>query len=176
MHNKQWCYGVILCGLVHVAAALENDANQTIEIQADSMTLDESKGITHYKGNVQLSQGSISISADELILTSNQGELQRMNITGNTEKPALFRQKTETGQLANAQAQQMDFNVVNSHLVLSGQAELKQGSSFIRSERIEYNTLSNSLVAGKQAVDRKDDSGHDRVHIVITPEKNKAQD
>jgi lipopolysaccharide export system protein LptA len=171
MCNKQLLFGMLICCVMRVAAALENDMAQAIEIQADRMTLDESSGTTRYEGSVRLSQGSISISADKLILTGRDGKLQRMQIGGTRDQPAEFRQKTESGQLASGKAQEMDFNVQSSHLILSGRAELNQGSNFIRSERIEYNTLSNSLLAGKRINNAPGDSDQDRVHIVITPEQ-----
>ncbi|MBN1379070.1 MAG: lipopolysaccharide transport periplasmic protein LptA [Gammaproteobacteria bacterium] len=171
MHNKAFFLGFLFCGFINAVSAVERDSQQTIEIEADKMMLDEPGGTMQYEGNVRLTQGSIMISADKLIVTSSNRKLQRMQIVGNDKKPAMFQQKTVSGQLASGQAQRMDFDVVKSLLILSGHAELKQGSRFVRSERIEYNTTSNSLLAGKQTDKTAGDSNAGRVHIVITPEQ-----
>ncbi len=165
-------YLSLLCYLYVVAVpALESDANQTIEIQADRMQLNEQSGITRYEGNVQLVQGSIIVTANLIVLKVLNGQLQHMKITGTDEQPAVFQQQIESGQLARGQARLIEYNIKSSQLLFSGQAELKQGSRFIQSERIKYNTDSNNLSAGRKMNPGTDESQNDRVHIVITPDQ-----
>lgn len=162
------------------AAALESDSGQPIEIEADLMTLDEQSGISIYRGNVKLAQGSIRITAEELILHMENGRLQQMEILGNEKAPAAFRQLTDSSEEARGQARRIEYTSANSRMVLLGQAELLQGNNHIRSARIDYNTERNSFVAGRtpeeatptdqNAVQPQSD---ERVRIIITPQKNR---
>lgn len=171
MFHKDLLITLMLTVVTHSSAALQSDARQPVEIEADKMYLDEKSGVTLYEGKVRLSQGSISISAEKIQLHGNNGKLQRMQIDGDKNNPAVFQQTTENGQLVRGQAQKIDFNVKDSRLIFNGQAELTQGTNFIRSERIDYNTLSNSLIAGKKDDNSAKSTDQDRVHIVITPEQ-----
>ncbi len=171
MRLNQLIIGILISLLMLPAFALESDATQAIKIEADKMQLDERKGITKYEGNVKLVQGSLSLTADFLEMTTKDGKLQHIRIAGTPSQPASFKQTTEAGQTAHGQAQKMDFSANKSRLVLTGQAELTQGNNFIRSERIDYNTLSNSLYAGKNGSQQSDSSTDGRVHMVITPDQ-----
>lgn len=44
--------------------ALESDKEQPIELVADSVDIDETKGVSIYKGDVDLRQGSMHLRAD----------------------------------------------------------------------------------------------------------------
>lgn len=157
------------------AAALKNDAGQPIEIEADLMTLDEQAGVSVYRGHVRLVQGSIRITAAELILRMENGRLKHMEILGNEEAPAIFRQLTDTGEEARGSAGRIEYTTADSRMVLLGQAELLQGNNHIRSDRIDYNTERNSFVAGQVEEDspRDQPKPDERVRIIITPQKNR---
>lgn len=168
----------VLFGLVlpFGAAALESDPRQPIEIEADLMTLDQQSGVSTYRGNVKLTQGSIRIAAKELILHTESGRLHRMEILGDEKTPAVFRQSTDDGEQAQGQARRIEYTAADSRMVLLGQAELLQGNNHIRSARIDYNTARNSFVAGRaseQAQTPPADRSDDRVRIIITPQKNR---
>ena len=57
----------LLCILVsQFSLALPDDRQQPIHISADNALRDEKKGITIYRGNVVLNQGSLHISANRI--------------------------------------------------------------------------------------------------------------
>ncbi|HEX7026565.1 MAG TPA: lipopolysaccharide transport periplasmic protein LptA [Gammaproteobacteria bacterium] len=167
---------LILLPVTPSAVALQSDANQPIEIEADLMTLDEQSGLSVYRGNVRLAQGSLRITAEELTLRMENGRLQRMEILGTETSPALFRQLTEAGEEAQGTARRIEYTALDSRMVLLGQAELLQGNNHIRSDRIDYNTERNSFVAGRPA-DSRPANGQvqpeERVRIIITPQQNR---
>lgn len=166
-NNMRYAAGLLLLVSIQSAIALETDAQQPIEIEADKISLDEASGVARYEGHVQLTQGSIRVSANELILSSRDGRLQQIEIKGDPAQPAVFQQQTLSGQQARAEAEQMNFIVPQSRLILTGHASMAQGTRFIHSERIEYNTETNNLIAGN----RNKQSPEERVHIVITPDE-----
>lgn len=158
--------------LIQPAAALESDAQQPIHLEADWMSLDQITGLAHYKGNVRLTQGSIRVQADEIIIHSKNDRVETMNMTGKT-KPATFQQQTDAGQLARGQAMEIEFTARQSKFVFMDSAELEQGSNHIRSSRIDYNSKNNSFTAGpsKRKTNKGDKKASERVRIVITPQE-----
>jgi lipopolysaccharide export system protein LptA len=169
---------LLLCALTGPAAALETDTDQPIEIEADRMMLNEQTGISSYSGKVSLTQGSLNISAEQLTISTADGVLQQMKITGIPGKPAIFRQQTAAGEEALGQALNIDYHAQESRLILTGQAEMRQGGNHIKSERIDYNTETNSLIAG-QAASKTDTTAKpaagERVKIVINPKTQPAK-
>ena len=53
----------LLFALSCSAHALSSDKDQPIELAADSVDVDEGKGVSTYKGNVDLRQGSMKLLA-----------------------------------------------------------------------------------------------------------------
>lgn len=161
------------------ATALQSDTGQPIEIEADLMTLDEQSGVSVYRGNVKLVQGSIRVTAEELVLYMKNGRLQSMEILGGKDAPAVFRQLTDAGEEALGQARRIEYSAEDSQMVLLGQAELLQGNNHIRSARIDYNTQRNSFTAGResQAAQPNQNTGQpeERVQIIITPQKKRQE-
>ncbi len=160
------------CVWLTQAYALRNDAQQPIEIEADSMVLDEQPGISRYTGQVILTQGSIRITAEELVIYTEAGELQKMEMQGTTQQRASFKQLSEDGAEVTGHAMRMEYRAAKSHLILLENAELKQNNNFVQSQRIDYNTRQNSLIAGQNRPNNKEPKGEnpERVRIVITPD------
>lgn len=158
---------MVLLAAAAPAVALEGDANQPIEIEADTMTLDNAAGITRYEGSVRLTQGSITVTGERLTLRADNGRLEHMEILGS---PATFEQQADNGQWARGRARRMEYEAGRSRLLLTGEARMRQGANHIESERIHYNTESNSLTAGKAPPQSGGDG--ERVRIIINPEQD----
>ena len=159
--------------LSFAANALQDDTQQPIEVEADHMVLQQTKGTAEYHGNVRLKQGSILITANRVTLFNRNGRLQSLLIKGGQDV-ATFEQKTDAGQFVRGKAMRIEYNAKQAHLVLLDSAELLQGNNLIRSDRIDYNTKSNNLTAGNQAKSNETRGGNSdsqRVRIVITPDE-----
>ena len=153
-----------------LTCALPADRQQPVEIEADRMTLDEPTNTSTYTGNVKLIQGSIQIDAQSLTVITENGRVRLMRITGTTAQPAHFRQQTKTGELVEGTAEHIEYNANEAQLVLLGNAELKQGGNHVRSQRIEYNTETNSLNAGTRT--NGENTPGERVKMIIKPQNN----
>ena len=55
------------------ARALSTDRDQPIEIEADFAELDDSRGVTMYKGNVIVTQGSLKLTGESLCEAGSWG-------------------------------------------------------------------------------------------------------
>jgi lipopolysaccharide export system protein LptA len=155
----------LLLALHCCAFALTSDPQQPIEIEAQQMILDEKNSVSTYSGQVVLTQGSILIEAEKLVVYMRNSKLDRLEAFGSGAEQASFRQQLANGEETRAHAGQMEYRAADSRLVLRQQAQLRQGGNHIQSERIDYNTSSNSLIAGQAS--RQDPQ--QRVRIVIDP-------
>ena len=71
--NKYIYYVFVISILVcHLAISEEADSDKPIEIEADTMTVEETKNTSTYEGDVILTQGSLLINADKLIIREDR--------------------------------------------------------------------------------------------------------
>ena len=62
---------LVLILISSVSWALPEDSQQEIQITSDSASLDKVQGLIIYSGNVNMTQGTLKIQADKIILTRN---------------------------------------------------------------------------------------------------------
>ena len=75
--------------------ALPQDAEQEMVIFSDTAELDRKAGIVIYKGNVVLTQGTLTINSDRLMILRNGDVLEKAVAEG---KPAVFKQQLSADQ------------------------------------------------------------------------------
>jgi lipopolysaccharide export system protein LptA len=142
------------------AFALASDKDQPIELSADSVDVDQGKGQSTYKGDVDMRQGSMRLQAEQVVVRNQGNKPNRVIATGKVR----FQQQTEDG-LVKARAKKADY-VVNSELLeLTGDASLTQRGDTMHSDRIVYDRVKHKVKAGAAA------SGSQRVKITIQPKQ-----
>lgn len=139
------------------ALALESDRRQPIELAADSVDIDEGKGISIYKGDVDLRQGSIHLRADIVTVHQRGGKTSKIVAEG---RPVKFKQQSAKGPV-EGEARKVEYEVGSENLVLAGEAKLIQGKDTMRSDRIVYDRVRSVVKAGAAA------QGKQRVRISI---------
>lgn len=92
LNHLRWLAIILLLALPGLASALKSDKDQPIYVEADGVDIDDRKGISTYKGNVELTQGSIVIKADKVIVTQQANQTDLIEAVGN---PVTFKQDTE---------------------------------------------------------------------------------
>lgn len=147
----------ILCVAIP-AQAKKSDLSQPIDINADRSEIDETRGVTILIGDVQITQGTMKISAErvEIFLKNNQVS----NIEG-TGSPIRYEQENEAGELIVGEANNISFDAIASILILSGGATLSQPRQELKSERIEFNAATQKVSA--------EGGSNGRVNIRIQP-------
>ena len=139
------------------ATALESDRNQAIELAADSVDIDEAKGISVYKGDVDLRQGSIHLRADQVTVHQQGRKTSKIVAEG---RPVHFEQQSAKGPV-KGEAHRVEYEVGSENLLMAGDAVLKQGQDTMRSDRIVYDRVKSVVKAGAAA------QGKQRVKISI---------
>ncbi len=162
--NAAWLGLILLLPLD--ASALSTDRNEPIEVEADQAELDNAAGVSTYTGNVVVTQGSMRLEADRLVVRTASGRFDSMQATG---QPAHFRQRPD-GQDVDVEGggRTIDYLSAKSLVVLTGDAWVNQGKDKLRGARIEYNVIEDRVVA------KRTPEGTDRVRMILQPKSRDA--
>lgn len=136
---------------------------QPISIYADRLSMDEATGVSLYRGHVELQQGDLKFSGDELDITQKEGTVTLIQSRG---KPAHFERSAP--QPLKAEATRIDYDNNKGEVILRGKAQLWQDGDLFSGELIHYYIDSRRV----QAQGRSDSGqGDGRVHVLIRPKE-----
>lgn len=148
LHHKfgtQLIIGLMLL-LSYPAHALKEDTNQPINIVSDNQSLDLERNIVTFTDNVVITQGSIVIKAQKVVITRPQDSSQQETIdaTGN---PVTFHQLMDNGKPVDGKARKVHYDLAKEFLTLTDNAQLKQLDSQIEGDVITYDVKKQQLNA-----------------------------
>lgn len=160
------CMGCAASG----AQAEKADRDKPVNLEANTVTLDDIKKLSVYEGNVILSQGTLMLRADRVQVVQKNGELDTVTATG---RPVAFRQKLDgREEYIEGFADRIEYNGGTSDLELIGQARLRRGADELRGARISYNASTEFYkVVGQPGAQ----SPTGRVRAVIRPKPRTDQ-
>lgn len=128
------CLGLV--ALMPAAQAEKADRDKPINVEADSVKVDDVKRVATYEGHVVLRQGTLMITADRIEVRQDDKGVVSGLATGN---PVYFRQKMEAGdEFAEGWAMRIEYDSQGDKIKLIGQARLKRGIDELRGEQITY--------------------------------------
>ncbi len=157
------CLG--LCFSLH-AFAEAADRDKPIELEADTVTVNDAKKISTYSGTVILTQGTLVIRADKLIVHEDSEGFQHSTSTGN---PTTFKQKREgKNEYMEGSAQRIEYDGRMDKVQLFTRAWVKRGEDIIRGDYISYDANAEyAEVLG--GVKSESNAGSGRVKAIIQP-------
>ena len=145
-----------------LAFALPEDAKQPIEIEAKSVTVDETTGFNEFSGNAEVKQGSLLLFAELIQVQTNSDGVETMIAKGTLEKPAKYIQSQENqARFIEATATLITYNVNEGMIFLVGNAHLVQGFDSFSGDSLNYD-INNDKVVVKGSED-----GTERVKFKI---------
>jgi lipopolysaccharide export system protein LptA len=166
MKNHKNKYLIILSLLISSTFlfAEKADRNMPIEIEADTMTVDDAKSTSIYTGDVVLTQGTLLIRADELIVRQDKQGFQHSTSKGN---PTTFKQKMEgSDEYIQGKALRIEYDGHMDKIHLYKNAEVRRGKDIVAGDYITYDA--NAEVA--QALSSNKKNGEKgRTKAIIKP-------
>lgn len=153
-------FSAILMSFPLMAFALKSDTEQPININSGNQSLDMEKNIVTFTDKVEITQGSIEIKADKVIITrpaENSGKKGNIEAFG---KPVTFHQLLDDGKPVTGKAERVHYDLGTEFLTLTGNAELQQLDSKITANQITYDVKKQQLKA---------DGKSQRVRTVLIP-------
>ena len=119
--------------------ALPEDAKQPIEIEAQSVVVDETTGFNEFSGNAEVRQGSLLLLAELIQVQTDNEEVVSMIAKGSLEKPAKYIQSQENqARLIEATATIITYDVDEGTILLVGNAQLVQGFDSFSGDTLTY--------------------------------------
>ncbi len=163
-----------LLGFSSNALAEAADRDKPIDLEADSVKVDDAKQISTYTGNVVLTQGTLIIHADKLIVREDSAGFQHSTSLGN---PTTFKQKREgKNEYMEGSAQRIEYDGRMDKVQLYTKAWVKRGEDIVHGDYISYDANAEyaEVIGGAKPADGGSSNG--RVHAVIQPKNKKIVD
>lgn len=167
---------IVLCCLVaftsHVAWAEKADRDKPIDLEADNLSVNDAKKTSVYTGNVILTQGTLVIHADKLVVREDSEGFQHSTSYGN---PTTFRQKMEgKDEYITGSGQRIEYDARLDKVQLYVKAWVKRGEDIVNGDYILYDANSEyaEVIGGPQTATTENPKG--RVHAVIQPKSKTA--
>ena len=119
------------------ALALTGDSDKPVNINSANQALDMQGNVATFTGNVIVTQGSIKITADKVVVTRPGGDSKKtvVDAYGN---PATFYQLQDDGKPVKGHAAKMHYELAKDFVELTGNAYIEQLDSNVKGDRITY--------------------------------------
>lgn len=179
--HKPFCYvtclALCICTLLGwsgTALAEASDRDQPIELEADTVSVNDAKKISVYTGNVILNQGTLQIKADKMIVREDQDGFQHSTCFGSPNAPTTFKQKqTGKNEWMQGSGQRIEYNARMDKVQLYTNAWVKRGEDVVTGDYISYDANAEyaEVIGGTKANPKG--TANSRVKAVIQP-KNKT--
>ena len=170
-HKKNKLLFLIFIFMSSLGMAEKSDRDKPIEIEADTMTVDDTKSISTYTGDVILTQGTLIIHADTLIAREDKQGCTHSTSLG---KPATFKQKMEgEDEYIDGEGLRIEYDGHMDKVHLYEKAYVKRGVDEVWGDYIMYDA--NSEFAQALSGDTKNKNGEvskkGRTKAIINPKK-----
>lgn len=172
LHRNSLLIFMLMLSTLKVGA--ENaDRDKPIELEADTVTVNDAKKTSTYTGNVILTQGTLIIRGDKLVVREDREGFQHSTSYGN---PTTFKQKREgKNEYIEGSAQRIEYDGRMDKVQLYTKAWVKRGEDVVRGDYIMYDAgaeYAEVIGGGSQAATPSAPGG--RVRATIQPKKKPA--
>lgn len=180
MKNSLWTISLLLLISAQPSLAERADRSKPINVEANSLTVDDERHTQVLEGDVLLTQGTLTIRASKMIITEDAEGFQRGVATGGPKGKSYFRQKREgRTDFIEGEGERIEYNTRNEVAELFNQAWVKSGEDLIKGNYIWYDAVSEKYRANAAApTDTKSNSPMTttttaRVRAVLQPQSKK---
>lgn len=121
------------------AMAERADRNQPVNIEANKVTVDDRNKVHVFDGNVILTQGTLTIKGDKLVVTQDSEGFQKGVATSGAGGLARFRQKRDgKPDFVEGEAERIEYDSKAEKARLFNRAWVKSAGDEVRGQYIEY--------------------------------------
>lgn len=174
MINTSIRLSIFLAGMALFAVpalAEKADRDKPVNLEADRITVDEAKQTQVFEGNVVLTQGTLTIRTDRMVVSQDSNGYQKGTATGGPDGLARFRQKREgRSDYVEGEAERIDHDAKTEKSEFRVRAYVKSGQDEVRGPFIAFDSKSETyVVSGTPGV--APGKPQERVRAVIQPRK-----
>jgi len=158
----------LFLGLAAPVQAERADLTKPINLESDSMRVDDAQKISVFEGKVVMTQGTLTIRADKITVRQDKEGHQYGSASG---KPATFRQKRDgAGEYIEGEAERIEYNGKIDRVEFFDRARLKrEPADEVRGNYISYDSRTEYFTVTGGASPTASGSPQERVHAVIQP-------
>lgn len=125
---------LLLCSPVCFAESA--DRNKPIHLEADQVMMDDAQQISTFTGNVRLTQGTLLLSGDKIVVVEDKDGFKHATAYGNT---AEFRQKREgLNEYVEGYGKRIEYDTRTDTLNFYEKARLKRDLDEVSGDHITY--------------------------------------
>ena len=134
--------------------AVTGDSDKPVNITSQNQSMDMQGNVATFTGNVIITQGTIRITADKVVVTRPGGDSQKtlVDAYGN---PATFYQMQDNGKPVKGHAAKLHYDLAKDLVELTGNAYIEQLNSNIKGDRITYLVKEQKMQAYSQGGEQK---------------------
>ncbi len=144
--------------------ARSDDSEKPIHITADTAELNDKTGVSIYRGDVEMIQGTTILTGDVITVYTKDNEVTKMISVGNL---ATYQETTDDGDIVYAESEEMIHNSAEKKVELFRRGKITQVGNVIKSDYILYLTEEGLIDTGTKK---------DRIKITIQPKSNLVKD
>lgn len=168
--NNLFLAGLLLLCMPVCHAELA-DRNKPLHLESDQVLIDDAKKVSTFTGNVQLTQGTMTIHGDKIIVIQDKDGFRHGTIYGNT---ATFRQKREgVEEYVEGSGERIEYDARAEVVDFHAQARVKRGMDDLRGEHITYN-IKTEVFQVSGGVTMPGETPPKRVRAVLQPKPRKS--
>ncbi|MBS0357515.1 MAG: lipopolysaccharide transport periplasmic protein LptA [Proteobacteria bacterium] len=170
--HRQFVLLALLALSTSFVFAEKADRSKPVNIEADRVTVDDKNKIHIFEGHVVLTQGTLTIRSDKLVVSQDMEGYQRGIATGGEGGLARFRQKREgKNEWVDGEGERIEHDARSELSQFFQRAHVKNGDDEVRGQYIQYNGVTETYVVtnGPNATTIPSQQG--RVQVTIQPKK-----
>ena len=159
------------------ALAEKADREKPINLEADRVSMDDIKKVQVFDGNVILTQGTLQIRTNKLVVTQDADGFQRGVASGGPDGLARFRQKREgSDDFVEGEAERIEHDARAEKTKFFNRAWVRSGKDEVKGHFISYDALSEKYLVTSAGGDTKSANGaaQARVRAIIQPRSKTA--
>ncbi len=172
-HALVWAAFVFAINAPAAVWAERADREKPVNLESDRVDLDDAKKEAVFEGNVTLTQGTLMIKADKIVVKQDADGFQYGIAYGN---PAHFRQKREGfDDFIEGFSERLEYDGKADKVQMFTNARIQRGRDEVRGDYISYNAITEFfqvIGGGKTAATPGNPQG--RVRAVIQPKPKAA--
>lgn len=158
------------------ALAERADRNQPVNIEANKVTVDDRNKVHVFEGNVVLTQGTLTIRGDKVVVTQDAEGFQKGVATSGAGGLARFRQKREgKADFVEGEAERIEYESKSEKAQLFNRAWVKSAGDEVRGQYIEYDGYTENYRVNNGNTPAANATNGGRVSATIQPKSAQSQ-
>jgi lipopolysaccharide export system protein LptA len=142
------------------------DREKPIHLESDRVLIDDVKQTSVFEGKVELTQGTLRIQAEKVVLTQDKQGYKHCTATGQL---ASFRQKHEgSDEYMEGYGERIEYDTRAETVDFFVRARVKREQDDVQGDHISYSTRTEVFQVSGDPM-QADDPNKGRVHAVIQP-------